>query len=73
MARLKRSSSVPVTKPNPKAQKAFERIAYKMRRIAMRYGIYYVSMFTFVDGTVDITARDAHDNYVVEEHAIWKK
>lgn len=65
--------SVDVTKPNPKAQRAFERVACKMRRIAKRYGIHYVSIFIFVDSTVDITAKDVNDNYVIEEYATWKK
>lgn len=71
--KLKWNSAGMVTRPNPKAQKAFERIVCKMKRIAERYGIHYVSIFTFVDGTADITARDVDDNYVVEEYATWKK
>ena len=43
-AKLKWRANDIVTKPNPKARKALERIACKMRRIAMRYGIHYVSM-----------------------------
>lgn len=70
---LKWHSAGMVTKPNPKAQKALEKVVCKMRRIAERYGIHYVSMFTFVDGTVDITAKDVNDNYIVEEYATWKK
>lgn len=73
MAKLEWRRSVEVTKPNPKAQKALEKVACKMRRIAERYGIHYVSMFTFVDGTIDITAKDVNNNYVVEEYAVWKK
>lgn len=72
-AKLKWSSAGLVTKPNPKAQKAFEKIACKMRRIAERYGIHYVSMFTFVNGTVDITAKDVDNNYIIEEYATWQK
>ena len=73
MAKLKWRHSLKVTNPNPKARKAFERIACKMKRAAERYGIHYVSMFTFVDGTMDITAKDADDNYVIEEYTTWKK
>lgn len=73
MVRLKWNNTLKVAKPNPRAQKAFERIACKMRRIAERYGVHYVSMFTFVDGTVDITAKDVNDNYVIEEYTTWKK
>lgn len=72
-AKLEWRRSLEVTRPNPKAQKAFERIVCKMKRIAERYGVHYVSMFTFVDGTMDITAKDADDNYVIEEYATWKK
>lgn len=71
--KLKWQHSLEVTKPNPKAQKAFEKVARWMRRIAERYGIHYVSIFTFVDGTIDITAKDVNDNYVIEEYATWKK
>lgn len=73
MAKLEWQHSLKVTKPNPKARKALEKVACKMRRIAERYGIHYVSLFTFIDSTVDITAKDVNDNYVIEEYAIWKK
>lgn len=73
MARLKWNSAGLVTKPNPRAQRALRIVARWMRRIAERYGIHYVSIFTFVDGTMDITAKDANDNYVIEEYATWKK
>ena len=70
---LKWNNTLKVAKPNPKAQKALERIACKMRRVAKRHGIYYVSIFTFADGTVDITAKDVDNNYIVEEYATWQK
>lgn len=81
MAKLKRWKPVGlewnigrrVTKPNPKAQKALRKVACKMRRIAERYGVHYVSIFTFVGGSIDITAKDDNDNYVIEEYATWKK
>lgn len=73
MAKLKWNNTVEVTKPNPRAQKAFEKMVCKMKRIAERYGIHYVSIFTFVDGTADIVAKDTDNNYVVEEYATWKK
>lgn len=73
MARLKWHHSLEVTKPNPRAQRVLRIVARWMRRIAERYGIHYVSIFTFVDGTIDITAKDVNDNYVIEEYATWKK
>ena len=72
-AKLKWNSAGLVTKPNPKAQKAFEKVARWMRRIAERYGIHYVSIFTFVNGTVDITAKDVDNNYIIEEYTTWQK
>ena len=62
-----------VTKPNPRAQRVLRIIACWMRRIAIRYGIQYISIFTFADGGCDITAKDADDNYVIEEYTTWKE